>query len=603
MIAERRLHPRKTPTEFTFIQLEQEFGGRVLNYSEEGLCFETSSPISGSVLVQFRLSVRRHSHIDGVGRIAWLSEKKNIGGIAFVDLNRTSRQRIDEWAAAVPEDEAANAANNSNQEESPEHLVSEIMEQVLTERRRSPAAAPPVVPHSDSRNTTEAAAKPREVPIREVAHSATSAVLAPATLGADSRTAKPTPVTPPQQPEPAETHTSVGAPAPAATPEQYVDSANVDGAATDRAREPELAERNSPARGALDVTPLEGVALAPEQINAVVPVVEPGLQDAPVPEWLVRPSLPGNTRIAQTKVSRNPHSWSKEMKETFLKEYFHAPGSQFMRGAAIGILLSTVIAISVFKLRQSNQPGPLAEGTRNAVSMTSSIAEADTIPAPASSSGATQKSKDSTSSQEQHSVISPGKPPVKRADLPPPEPSRASAPTAAPTSGEESLGALTNAIPRPDSFAYRNSAGSTGFQPLFRLSQPDNLQVPTADAETWNGQPKMQVGLGSTPWTFRRRNIHGTPPVGGEVRPAELISSVAPHYPEAAKTQHISGEVVIDAIIDTQGNVRKPQVVSGLAPFSSAALSVVLEWKYKPALLDGKPTESHVTITVKFRAQ
>jgi TonB family protein len=603
MTAERRLHPRKTPTEFTFIQLEQEFGGRVLNYSKEGLCFETSSPICSSVLVQFWLSVRRHSHINGVGRIAWLSEKKNIGGIAFVHLSRNSRQRIDEWAAAVPEDEAANAANNSKLEESPEDVVSQIMERVLAERRSSPAGAPPVVTHSDSRNTTEAAAKAREVQIREMAHSATSAMPATATLSADSRTAKPAPVPEPHQPKPAETHTSMGAPALAATPEQYVDSANVGGAATDRARESELAERNSPARSFLDVAPSEGVALAPEQINAVVPVVEHGLQESPVPEWLARPSLPRNTRIEQTEVSRNPHSSPKETKEESLKQYFHAPRSQFMRGAAIGILLLTVVAISVFKLRQTNQPDPLAEGTRNAVSVTSSIAKADTMPAPASSSGATQKSKDATLSRERHSVISPGKFPVTRADLAAPEPSRASAPTAAPTSGQESLDAPTNAIPRPDSFGYRNSPGSTGLQPLFRLSPLDNLQVPTADAETWNGQPKVQVGLGSTPWTFRRRNIHGTPPVGGEARPAELVTSVAPHYPEAAKAQHVSGEVVIDAIVDAQGNVHKPQVVSGPTLFRSAALSAVLALKYKPALVDGKPTESRVTITVKFRAQ
>jgi protein TonB len=66
--------------------------------------------------------------------------------------------------------------------------------------------------------------------------------------------------------------------------------------------------------------------------------------------------------------------------------------------------------------------------------------------------------------------------------------------------------------------------------------------------------------------------------------------------------QHISGEVVIDATIDTQGNVRKPQIVSGPMPFRSAALNAVLGWKYKPALLDGKPTEVHETITLRFHA-
>jgi protein TonB len=132
------------------------------------------------------------------------------------------------------------------------------------------------------------------------------------------------------------------------------------------------------------------------------------------------------------------------------------------------------------------------------------------------------------------------------------------------------------------------------------LLQPGISDESTADVEPGNRQPQVAVDLRSTPWSFHRKNIHGTLPVGGEVRPAELISSVAPQYPEAAKVRQISGDVVIDAIIDVRGNVRKPQVVSGPTLLRAAAVNAVLGWKYKPALLDGKPTEVRETITVKF---
>jgi len=138
---------------------------------------------------------------------------------------------------------------------------------------------------------------------------------------------------------------------------------------------------------------------------------------------------------------------------------------------------------------------------------------------------------------------------------------------------------------------------------LFEPSQPGNSDGQPGDAEGWNGQPKVQVALGSTPWTFRRRNIHGNPPIGGDVHPPELIGQVAPRYPEFAKAQHVSGDVVIDALIDTRGNVRKAQVLSGPVPLRGAATSAVMMWKYKPAVLDGKPTEVHERITVKFVAQ
>jgi hypothetical protein len=56
MVPERRKDARKTPAEFTFIQLEQEHGGRVLNFSQKGLCFECLSPINDTDLIQFWFS-------------------------------------------------------------------------------------------------------------------------------------------------------------------------------------------------------------------------------------------------------------------------------------------------------------------------------------------------------------------------------------------------------------------------------------------------------------------------------------------------------------------------------------------------------------------
>src|SRR3974377_843401 len=172
--------------------------------------------------------------------------------------------------------------------------------------------------------------------------------------------------------------------------------------------------------------------------------------------------------------------------------------------------------------------------------------------------------------------MSPSKPPAVRTNRPATkEPSRASGsvpdvsgPDAAPISEQGSADGSRNVIPRPSSFANRNSATGTGLQPLFDPSQPGNQDGQTGDVEPGNGEPKWEVALGSTPWTFRRRNIHGNPPAGGDVHPPELIGQVAPRYPEFAKAQHVSGDVVIDALIDTRGNVHKAQVVSAPLPLS-----------------------------------
>jgi protein TonB len=82
-----------------------------------------------------------------------------------------------------------------------------------------------------------------------------------------------------------------------------------------------------------------------------------------------------------------------------------------------------------------------------------------------------------------------------------------------------------------------------------------------------------------------------------------LISSVPPAYPALAKTQHVSGSVLVDALIDANGRVTTMKVVSGPALLHQSAMDALKQWKYRPATLDGKPTPMHLTVTVQFRLQ
>jgi TonB family protein len=92
-------------------------------------------------------------------------------------------------------------------------------------------------------------------------------------------------------------------------------------------------------------------------------------------------------------------------------------------------------------------------------------------------------------------------------------------------------------------------------------------------------------------------------PIGGDVKPATLLKSVPPLYPQLARSQHVSGNVQIDALIDKDGNVSSAKVISGPPLLHQAAVEAVKQWKYAPAKLDGNPTSMHLTITVQFRTQ
>ena len=91
--------------------------------------------------------------------------------------------------------------------------------------------------------------------------------------------------------------------------------------------------------------------------------------------------------------------------------------------------------------------------------------------------------------------------------------------------------------------------------------------------------------------------------VGGEVKQAKLLSSVAPVYPMLAKNQHVSGNVLVDALIDPNGRVTTMKIVSGPTLLHQAAMDALRQWKYQPAMLDGKPVPMHLTVTIQFRLQ
>jgi TonB family protein len=93
------------------------------------------------------------------------------------------------------------------------------------------------------------------------------------------------------------------------------------------------------------------------------------------------------------------------------------------------------------------------------------------------------------------------------------------------------------------------------------------------------------------------------PSSGSDVKPATLISSVPPVYPQMAKTQRITGAVTIDALIDANGHVASMAVVSGPALLQESAKDALSHWKYAPAQLHGKPVPMHMKVTIQFKLQ
>ena len=81
---------------------------------------------------------------------------------------------------------------------------------------------------------------------------------------------------------------------------------------------------------------------------------------------------------------------------------------------------------------------------------------------------------------------------------------------------------------------------------------------------------------------------------------ASLVRKVEPIYPPIAKTAHISGTVVLHAIIGKDGTIQQLEVMSGHPLLQQSALDAVRQWRYQPTLLNGDPVEVDTTIDVIF---
>jgi TonB family protein len=89
--------------------------------------------------------------------------------------------------------------------------------------------------------------------------------------------------------------------------------------------------------------------------------------------------------------------------------------------------------------------------------------------------------------------------------------------------------------------------------------------------------------------------------VGGDFVPPKLIKSVRAVVSIDALRDFERGNVVIDAVVGTAGEVNFISVLSGPPSLRDAAVASIKQYQYEPATRNGQPVPAHVTITIHFR--
>lgn len=92
--------------------------------------------------------------------------------------------------------------------------------------------------------------------------------------------------------------------------------------------------------------------------------------------------------------------------------------------------------------------------------------------------------------------------------------------------------------------------------------------------------------------------------VGGEVIAPRLVHRVEPAYPSILLRTRLRQTVEVRCVIDRNGRVRDPQIVSdSMPPFNQAVIAAVRQWRFTPGSLHGKAVETYLDLTVNFAVQ
>ena len=92
--------------------------------------------------------------------------------------------------------------------------------------------------------------------------------------------------------------------------------------------------------------------------------------------------------------------------------------------------------------------------------------------------------------------------------------------------------------------------------------------------------------------------------VGGNVKAPIAVKRVDPVYTEIARKARLQGIVIVEAVIDRQGNVTEARVLKPLGMgLDMAALNAIRQWKFTPGTLNGQPVPVYYNLTVNFRIE
>jgi periplasmic protein TonB len=124
------------------------------------------------------------------------------------------------------------------------------------------------------------------------------------------------------------------------------------------------------------------------------------------------------------------------------------------------------------------------------------------------------------------------------------------------------------------------------------ITQPIEPPVPDGHLTTTVTIPNNWGANGRAPFVFDPSVLDQPPVAGVQAKPA---------YPFAMKQQGLSGSVLVDFIVDSEGNVRNATAVKSTnSEFAASAVLAVAKWKFRPGRKAGHAVFTHLQVPIEF---
>jgi TonB family protein len=91
--------------------------------------------------------------------------------------------------------------------------------------------------------------------------------------------------------------------------------------------------------------------------------------------------------------------------------------------------------------------------------------------------------------------------------------------------------------------------------------------------------------------------------VGGDIKAPNKTRDVRPIYPPIAQSARVQGVVIVETLIDANGQVVEARVLRSIPLLDQAALDAVKQWEFEQPLVNGVPGPVVMTVTVNFVLQ